>query len=236
MWPSIVSTTASRIDLVSANVRPSGATSRSWKREVWDAELREELEGGVELLGRGFERIAPDGVPRPIERAGPKDVRARPGERVPQADGDPEVVLHALAQHHPVGVVDLEGQRVRGVQAFEPDRPRHVGEERLAHPDPSSRTMPTCPRSLALGFVGATHKCHAGPGTLCVRQSRFRREGPRGGALEVDACLAVADPWRTDHPARFRCENASGSRGSQTSRSSLIVSTGLSSSMISVSA
>ena len=101
--------------------------------EIGDPELRQELERGVDLhLGRD-ERVEPRREPRSVERADAEDVRARPRERVPKARADPEVVLHALAEHRPVGLVDAERQRVRRVRAAERDPPRNAREEGLAH-------------------------------------------------------------------------------------------------------
>ena len=53
---------------------------------------------------------------------------------MPEADADAQVVLHALAEDHPVGLIDLEGQRVRGQRDPERDAAPHGREERLAHP------------------------------------------------------------------------------------------------------
>ena len=53
---------------------------------------------------------------------------------MPEADADAQVLLHPLAEHHPVGLVDLERQSgsVR-VESSERDAPLHAWEERLAH-------------------------------------------------------------------------------------------------------
>jgi hypothetical protein len=108
------------------------------EREERDAELGQELEGRVELLGRGVEGVTADRVPRTVERPDAEHVRPGPGERMPQANGDPEVVLHALAEDDTVGLVDLERQRVGGIETLVADRLGDLGEERLAHADPSS--------------------------------------------------------------------------------------------------
>ena len=105
---------------------------------VRDAELREELEGGGHLRA-GAGHLVGGGDPRPVQRADAEHVAAIPGERVPEADPGPEMILHPLAQDHPVGLVDLEREGVRRVWASVPDRTRHLGEERLAH------TRASCP-------------------------------------------------------------------------------------------
>src|SRR5207247_10037479 len=67
------------------------------------------------------------------EGADAEDIRAGPVERVPPADGAPEVILHPLAEDEPVGLVDLEGQGIGRVEAGVWDPPGHLGEERVAH-------------------------------------------------------------------------------------------------------
>ena len=109
--------------------RPSGAMSRSWKQKYGTPSLVEELEGRVELRARGDHRRQPRVEPGPVERPDAEHVGARPVERVPQADGDPEVVLHALAEDEPVRLVDLERERIGRIEPAEGDRPRHVREE-----------------------------------------------------------------------------------------------------------
>ena len=85
---------------------------------VGHAELGEELERGRQLHAGGGHRVARR---RPShgrsKRADAEHVGARPGERVPEADADPEVVLHPLAEHEPVGLVDLERERIGRVRA-----------------------------------------------------------------------------------------------------------------------
>ena len=104
------------------------------EREERDAELLEELEGRIESCARRVHRVDAGGQPGPIECPHAEHVRARPGERVPQADGDPEVVLHALAEHLAVRVVHHERERVGRVGSTERHPARHLGEERLGHP------------------------------------------------------------------------------------------------------
>ncbi len=52
---------------------------------------------------------------------------------MPDADADTQVVRHPLAQDEPVGVVDLERERVGGLQAAERDTALDLAEEWLAH-------------------------------------------------------------------------------------------------------
>ena len=52
---------------------------------------------------------------------------------MPVGHGDAEVVLHALAEDEPVGVVDLVRQRIGRAEAAEGDPPRDLGEELAAH-------------------------------------------------------------------------------------------------------
>ena len=71
-----------------------------------DAELLDELERDGHLLAGGRHRVGRRIEPRPVERPDAEHVPAVPGERVPQADADAEVVLHPLAEDEPVGLVD----------------------------------------------------------------------------------------------------------------------------------
>ena len=83
-----------------------------------DAELGDELERGVHLHPGGVHRIEIGrvvGVPRSVERAGAEDVETIPGERVPVADGEAEVLGHRAVADHAVGLVPAEGQRVVAV-------------------------------------------------------------------------------------------------------------------------
>ena len=99
---------------------------------VRDAQLLEELEGGGQPGARAGHRVGgPD--PGPVEGAQAEHVGACPGERVPQADADPEVLLHALAEHEPVRLVDLVAERVARAEPAESDRSLDSGEERLTH-------------------------------------------------------------------------------------------------------
>ena len=100
---------------------------------VGHAQLLEELEGDGHLQARCLHRIHGRIQPRPIERPGTEHVSPIPGERVPQAHADAEVLLHALAQDHAIGIVDLECQRIGGLQPGERDGTWNLGEERLCH-------------------------------------------------------------------------------------------------------
>ena len=71
--------------------------------------------------------------PRPVERPDTEHVAPVPRERVPQADADPQVVRHPLAEDHAIGLVDPERERISAVQPAEADRSADLGEERLAH-------------------------------------------------------------------------------------------------------
>jgi hypothetical protein len=102
---------------------------------VGHAELGEELEGRVHLLARRLHRVGGGRerrMPGAVERPRAEDVEAVPGERVPVADREAEVVLHAPAGHHAVGVVPVEGQRLVAVGAQVGDPLGDVGEE-LGH-------------------------------------------------------------------------------------------------------
>ena len=115
----------------------------------------DELEGDGHLLAGGRHR-----VPGPASSHGRSSVpipnmsTPGPGERVPQADADPEVVLHPLAEHQPVGLVDPERERIGRVEAAERDRPADLGEELLAH---ASSLLAPSPRRhsqfVRLGYI-----------------------------------------------------------------------------------
>lgn len=70
------------------------------------AELGEELESSIHLQTRRRHWIAAGLELGTIEGACPEDVAAGPVERMPIADGDPQVIFHTLAEHHPIGLVD----------------------------------------------------------------------------------------------------------------------------------
>jgi hypothetical protein len=72
------------------------------------AELGEELECGGHLGPGRVHLVARRVDPGPLPGSRPEHVAARRGEGVPVGDGDPEMVLHALAEHDTIGIVDLE--------------------------------------------------------------------------------------------------------------------------------
>ena len=96
------------------------------------AELGEELERGLHLLLGGGHRLGTGGeggMPRPIERSRTEDVEPVPRERVPVADREAQVVLHAAAGDDTIGVVPAERKRVVAVGALVRDAVGDVGEE-----------------------------------------------------------------------------------------------------------
>ncbi len=100
---------------------------------VGDAELLDELERDRHLLTRRVHRVGIRVEPRTVERPDPEHVPPVPGEGMPEADADPEVLLHPLPEHDAVRVVDLVRQRVGRPQPAEGDRSRHLGEEVATH-------------------------------------------------------------------------------------------------------
>ena len=154
------------------------------------AELLEELERGVELGLGGEHRLESRIVPRAVEGPRTEHVRPGPGERMPQADGDAEVVLHPLAEDQPIGLVDLEGQRVGRVEPTEADPPRNIGKVPLGHrPNPpivSSdgspwRTRGSRPESTTPYLSKRSTNAHERPGGGRTRRSVLRREREREG-------------------------------------------------------
>ena len=105
--------------------------------EVGDAELGDELECRIEFRPPGGDRIQPVPEPGPVEGTRAEHVLAGRGEGVPHTHGDPEVFLHALAQHKAIGLVDLVGQRIVGIEAAEGNGLSYVLEEAITH-GPSS--------------------------------------------------------------------------------------------------
>ena len=144
------------------------------------AELLEELERDGHLRPRRRHLVVGRGEPRPVERPDAEHVDARPRERMPEAHAGPQVVLHPRAQDQPVRLVDLERQGVVGVEAAERDRPRHLGEERLAHARTSS---PSCCHgrrrapvpSLSLPRPGMFADPHPDPFRVCETISQSPR-------------------------------------------------------------
>ena len=100
-----------------------------------------------------------------------EDVRPRPHEAVPVADGHPQVVLHAPSGHHPVGVVPPEGQRVVAVRA------RHRGSGR---PRRRTRRYPVTTALRLGGCASPHHRVRASPGAT---GPGGRRPGPAGSSV-----------------------------------------------------
>jgi hypothetical protein len=110
------------IEIVGDLVQPVAAflEARSFRTHVGimegvkgDPERGEHLEGDVRLLLRQVHRVAGPvlGKPGPLEGLSAERVAARPNEGVPVADGEAEMILHALAEHDLVGLVEAEGER-----------------------------------------------------------------------------------------------------------------------------
>src|ERR1700709_180019 len=59
-------------------------------------------------------------LPRPVKGALPEHVHAGPYERMPVTARQPQVILHALAEHQLVAIVMSERKRVVGLGAFVP--------------------------------------------------------------------------------------------------------------------
>jgi len=91
-----------------------------------DAELLEELEGGpYPPLGvlDGLGAV----IPRPHHGADAELIGARAPERVPEGDGEAEVIRHGHAGDDLIGVVVPEGEGVLGPRPLEPYL-GHIGE------------------------------------------------------------------------------------------------------------
>lgn len=61
--------------------------------------------------------------PRPMKRFLTERIRARPAERVPVSDGEPQMRAHRFAINQLVGIIVAERQGLRGAGAFVGDRP-----------------------------------------------------------------------------------------------------------------
>jgi len=91
---------------------------RSLRRQVTVVEaeegrtqLAQEFESSRELaLGQNKRIALPH--PRPVERRGAEHVLTVGAEAVPVGNGEPQVILHPLAQHPTLRVVPTEGQRI----------------------------------------------------------------------------------------------------------------------------
>ena len=99
---------------------------RSFRRDVavvegeeGNAEKLEHLEGDIGLELRLLHVVA---EPRPDEGRAAERVGAGPGEGVPVANGEAEMVLHPLAHHFPVRVVVAEGEGSAAFRSLVADR------------------------------------------------------------------------------------------------------------------
>ena len=99
-------------------------------------QLREEVERHFPLL-RGGGAVIGARMPGAVEGAAAEHVRPRPAEGVPEAGGEAEMLLHRLAQHDAVLVIETVGELVLAVRAFIADR-RDVGEKVGSHVTNSS--------------------------------------------------------------------------------------------------
>ena len=91
-------------------------------------EQAEQLERGVGLVPRRLHRVAAMRIQGRMEGLAAERIAARPGEAVPVADGEAEVLLHALAEHDAVLVVEAEAERLGGAR---PERRAAVGDGSL---------------------------------------------------------------------------------------------------------
>ena len=105
------------------------------EREEGDAERRYELEGSLELVVRGRHRVRIGRQPGAVEGSGAEHVGAGPVERVPQAHGDAEVILHPHAAHQPIRLVHAERERLARIEAAERNTFRDV-REKASHTEP----------------------------------------------------------------------------------------------------
>ena len=96
--------------------------SRSWKQKIG-------------LHPRALHRLGRK--PGPLEGLAAEGVEARPAKGVPVADGKTQVVFHAFAQNHSLGVVPLERQGFSRVASLEGNWLRD-SEERFTHADKAS--------------------------------------------------------------------------------------------------
>ncbi len=94
-----------------------------------NAELGEELEGGVHLHVGGDHGVERRVEPRAVEGASAEDVGADPRKTVPVADGHAELLFHGLAHDDAVLVVPAEREGVVGFRTFVRDGFGDVGEE-----------------------------------------------------------------------------------------------------------
>jgi hypothetical protein len=107
--------------------------SRSWKQKNGTPSLSKNSKAASSLARPAASGSSPVFEPGPVERAGAEHVLTGRSERMPHAHGDPEVVLHALAEDEPIGLVDLVRQRIARLEAAEGDPGCHFREEALSH-------------------------------------------------------------------------------------------------------
>ena len=132
--------------------------------------------------------------PRPIERAHAEHVGARPGERMPEADARPKVILHALAEDHPVRLIDLECQRIGRVEAAELDAAR----TRRSKNGPVTSFAPSRSRMSA-----RVSRVSASPGSSqCQARRARRRAGAAAPAARVSGARRRRRPTRRGWPRR----------------------------------
>ena len=134
--------------------------------EERDAQLAQELERGIQPAPGREHRVEAGIEPGSVERAGAEDVRTRPAEGMPQADRDPEVIRHSLAQDQPIRLVDLERERVGRIETAEWNPLRDIRKELTFHAAPPwAVSAPSARRavvydatSLSRTFVQDEHK------------------------------------------------------------------------------
>ena len=133
---------------------------------VGHAQLVEELEGNGHLQARGVHRVHRWVEPRAVQGPDAEHVATIPGERVPQAHADAQLVLHALAQDQAIGVVHLEGQRVVRAEARERIRPGTLSKNcslmsgpPLDDDGPAGPTEPKSVRRRSTALLQGRHAC-----------------------------------------------------------------------------
>src|SRR5439155_6988626 len=147
------------------------------------------LERGVHLRPGRREGLETGVEPRPVEGPHAEHVRAGPVERVPQAHGYAEVLVHPLAEDEPVGLIDLERQGVGRVEPAERDRPGDVLEE--VHGGSSSRAPARATRRRATASLPR----------ICATLALIHGDSGRTPALPFDPQLVgtVAPIWLARH-------------------------------------
>src|SRR5712664_263675 len=129
-----------------------------------DAQPLEEVERRLGLQARRFHGVGRS-HPRTTEGGGAEGIGTGPAEGVPPADGEPELLLHALAEDLAILVVVPERERVGALRSFVTDG-LDLGEDArhdVLHWNARELAGDGCPRQ------GASRPCHPA-GT---RQARF---------------------------------------------------------------